>query len=193
MSYETVLLPKWLSHQGRILVKEQFHNSYTFWAMPILIFSPVQIIMRHPLDRSFFAAPEVGLRAAPDVNFRSIFFVKSHVLTYLLKFGCLILHICAVKKPVFWRGVGEVVANFTNALVTSAAKSKSRHRFTLKLHKKIFNLEKLNSILENTFGILLQKVGTSQGTGMTCFWPSPQLLFSFYVQQFEVHIWTPHQ
>ena len=37
------------SHQGRILAKEQFHNPYTFWAMPILIFSPVQIIMSHPL------------------------------------------------------------------------------------------------------------------------------------------------
>ena len=49
MSYETVLLPKWLSHQGRILAKEQFHNSYTFWARPILIFSPVQIIISHPL------------------------------------------------------------------------------------------------------------------------------------------------
>ena len=49
MSYETVLLPKWLSHQGRILAKEQFYNSYTFWAIPILIFSPVQIIMTHPL------------------------------------------------------------------------------------------------------------------------------------------------
>ena len=42
-------MPKWLSHQGRILAKEQFHNSYTFWAMPILIFGPVQIIMSHPL------------------------------------------------------------------------------------------------------------------------------------------------
>ena len=51
MSYETVLLPKWLSHQGRILAKEQFHNSYTIWAMPILIFSPVQIIMTHPLGK----------------------------------------------------------------------------------------------------------------------------------------------
>ena len=134
-------------------------------------------------------APEVSLRAAPEIDLLAVFFSW----TYLFKFCSLILHICAVKEPVFRRGVGEVVANFTNALVTSAAKSKSRHRFTLKLHWKIFNLEKLNSILENTFGILLQKVGTSQGTGMTCFWPSPQLLFSFYVQQFEVHIWTPHQ
>ena len=33
-----------------ILAKQQFHNSYTFLAMPILIFSPVQIIMTHPLE-----------------------------------------------------------------------------------------------------------------------------------------------
>ena len=49
MSDETDLLPKWLSNQGIILAKDQFHHSYTFWAMPILIFSPVQIIMGHPL------------------------------------------------------------------------------------------------------------------------------------------------
>ena len=49
MTYETVLLPKWLSHQRRILAEEQFRNSYTFSAMPILIFSPVQMIMTHPL------------------------------------------------------------------------------------------------------------------------------------------------
>ena len=49
-------LPKWLSYQGRILAKEQFHNSYTFWTMPILISSPVQIIMTHPLiwERGFW-------------------------------------------------------------------------------------------------------------------------------------------
>ena len=32
-----------------ILAKEQLHHSYTFSAMPILISSPVQITMRHPL------------------------------------------------------------------------------------------------------------------------------------------------
>ena len=35
-----------------ILAKEQCHNSYTFWAMPILIFSPVYFFMRHPLESS---------------------------------------------------------------------------------------------------------------------------------------------
>ena len=49
MSYETVLLPKFFPDGTIILAKEQFHNSYTFWAIPILIFSPVQIIMTHPL------------------------------------------------------------------------------------------------------------------------------------------------
>ena len=85
---------------------------------------------------SFFAVPKVGLRAAPEVDYQAIF-SSNHMCelsTYLLKFGSLILHICAVKEPVFRRGVWEVVTNFTNALVTSAAKSKSRHRFTLKLH-----------------------------------------------------------
>ena len=49
MSYEPTLLPKLSSHQVRILAKEQVQNSHTFWAMPILIFSPVQIIITHPL------------------------------------------------------------------------------------------------------------------------------------------------
>ena len=49
MSFETFLLPKFFPDGTIILAKEQFHNSYTFCAMPILIFSPVQIIMTHPL------------------------------------------------------------------------------------------------------------------------------------------------
>ena len=52
MSYETVLLSKVSPDGTIILAKEQFH---TFWAMPILIFSPVQMIMTHPLFiHSFF-------------------------------------------------------------------------------------------------------------------------------------------
>ena len=47
--YETVLLPKFSPGGTIILAKEKFHNSYTFWALPILIFSPVQIIMTQPL------------------------------------------------------------------------------------------------------------------------------------------------
>ena len=49
MSYETVLLLKFSPDGAIILAKEGFHNLYTFWTIPILIFSPVQIIMRHPL------------------------------------------------------------------------------------------------------------------------------------------------
>ena len=44
------ILPWWTI----ILAKEQFHNSYTFWVMPISIFSPVQIIITHPLQPFFF-------------------------------------------------------------------------------------------------------------------------------------------
>jgi len=40
MSYEPVLLPKFSPDGTIILAKEQVHNSYTFCAMSILIFSP---------------------------------------------------------------------------------------------------------------------------------------------------------
>ena len=50
MSYETGLLPKFSPDGTIILAKYQFGHSYTFWTKPILIFSPVQIIMRHPLS-----------------------------------------------------------------------------------------------------------------------------------------------
>ena len=45
------ILPKWFANWGIIWAKGQLDHSYTFWTMPILIFSPVQIIMRHPLPR----------------------------------------------------------------------------------------------------------------------------------------------
>ena len=47
-------MPKLLFHQVRILAKEQVHNSYTFWAMSILIFSPVYFFLRHPLLLYYF-------------------------------------------------------------------------------------------------------------------------------------------
>ena len=50
VSDQTVILPKWSPNWRIILAKYQLGHSYTFWTMPILIFSPVQIIMRHPLD-----------------------------------------------------------------------------------------------------------------------------------------------
>ena len=40
--------------RGELWQKISFHNSYTFWGMPILIFSPVQIIMTHPLVTDWF-------------------------------------------------------------------------------------------------------------------------------------------
>ena len=40
---------KKLRHGRIILAKEQLDYSYTFWTMPSLISSPVQIIMGHPL------------------------------------------------------------------------------------------------------------------------------------------------
>ena len=41
MSDQAVLLPKWLTHGGITLAKGQLGHFYTFWTMPILIFSPV--------------------------------------------------------------------------------------------------------------------------------------------------------
>ena len=49
MSDQTGILPKWFSNWGIVLAKAQLEHLYTFWTIPILIFSPVQIIMGHPL------------------------------------------------------------------------------------------------------------------------------------------------
>ena len=51
MSDQAGILPKWFSHQGIILAKGQLDHSYTIWAIPIFIFSPVCLLMRHPLPR----------------------------------------------------------------------------------------------------------------------------------------------
>ena len=56
MRDQASILPKWLSHQGRILAKEQFHNSYAFWAMPILISSLVANFAHHPLYSTIILA-----------------------------------------------------------------------------------------------------------------------------------------
>ena len=42
-------LPKWSPDWRIILGKYQPGHSYTFWTMPILIFSPVYLFLRHPL------------------------------------------------------------------------------------------------------------------------------------------------
>ena len=57
MSDQAGILPKWFSSQGIILAKGQLNHSYTFWTMPILMFSPVQIIMRHPLCQRYADFP----------------------------------------------------------------------------------------------------------------------------------------
>ena len=38
-----------IAPSGINLAKDQIYTLYTFWTKPILIFSPVQIIMRHPI------------------------------------------------------------------------------------------------------------------------------------------------
>ena len=52
MSDEAVLLPKCSPNGTIILAKYQFGHSYSFWTMPILIFSPVYLVLRHPLYSS---------------------------------------------------------------------------------------------------------------------------------------------
>ena len=49
MSDQAGILPKWLSNRGILLAKWQLDHSYTFWTMPILIFSSVYLLIRHPL------------------------------------------------------------------------------------------------------------------------------------------------
>ena len=72
MSYETVLLQKFSPDGTIILVKGQSHNSYTFLAMAILIFSPVQIIMTHPLLYTFILENAHGLGEGIDPNLTNL-------------------------------------------------------------------------------------------------------------------------
>ena len=51
MSDQADILPKWSSHLGIILAKGQLDHSFIFWTMPILIFSPVHLILKHPLSK----------------------------------------------------------------------------------------------------------------------------------------------
>ena len=67
VSDQAILSPKWSPDRRINLAKYQLGHSYTFWTMPILIFSPVQIIMRHPLAYSCYCAAwppgnSVGMR-----------------------------------------------------------------------------------------------------------------------------------
>ena len=48
MSDQAVLFPKWFSKKRIILSKGQFDHSYTFWTMPVRIFSPGATFGNHP-------------------------------------------------------------------------------------------------------------------------------------------------
>ena len=48
-SSKSIWVMKLFFCQNAPLIRQSFWHSYTFWTMPILIFSPVQIIMGHPL------------------------------------------------------------------------------------------------------------------------------------------------
>ena len=50
MSDQAVLLPKWFTHGGIILGKEQLGHLNTYWIMPIMIFSQVYFFLVHPLQ-----------------------------------------------------------------------------------------------------------------------------------------------
>ena len=53
MSDQAVLFPKWFFQGGTILAKGQLYHSYTFWTMPIMIFSPVYFFSGHTLHKLF--------------------------------------------------------------------------------------------------------------------------------------------
>ena len=73
MSDQAVLLPKWFSHGpggshgGIILAKEQLDHSYTYWIMPIMIFSRVYFFLVHPLLLAWLKAVH------EDICFFSLF------------------------------------------------------------------------------------------------------------------------
>ena len=55
MSDKAVILLKWFSHGGIILAKGQLGHSYTFWTMPIMIFSPVSNFGNQSLRLTFLS------------------------------------------------------------------------------------------------------------------------------------------
>ena len=63
MSDATVLLSKWFSNGGIFLAKGQLDHSYTFWTMPILIFSLGANFGHHPLVNQIpsFLANEIKI------------------------------------------------------------------------------------------------------------------------------------
>ena len=67
MSDQPVILPKWFSYEGILLAKGQLDHSYTFWTMPIMIFSSVANFGNHPLFYFFSNDVSGGPVATIDV------------------------------------------------------------------------------------------------------------------------------
>ena len=51
------LLPKWFTHVRIILAKGELGCFYTFWTMPIMIFSPIASLMHHPPSTYIIKCP----------------------------------------------------------------------------------------------------------------------------------------
>ena len=64
MSDQAVLLTKWSPNWRIILAKGQLDHTLTFWTMPILIFDPVYLLLRHPLVWRFCIFPKGLYRVA---------------------------------------------------------------------------------------------------------------------------------
>ena len=112
MSDKAVLLPNWSLDWRIILAKYQLGHQYTFWTLPILIFSPVQIIMRHPLppqhQSTYIGVPESASIEIPP--FRPVFFRLTTFLSTTKTFCprnnfCSAFMYCKAKKE---RKIGAI-------------------------------------------------------------------------------------
>ena len=138
MSDQTGILPKWLSHQASILPKEQLRHSYTFWAMPILIFSPVQMIMTHPLGWFFVRLNEL------DIKLTRCQFSPSKVWKFLIKIQ---LTKSGPKRTVPIR------------IKSSSDLPKLLNQFSQKMKKTFTKLYFWRKINSHTFSPFLQSLG----------------------------------
>ena len=84
MSDQAGILPKWFSSQGIILAKGQLNHSYTFWTMPILMFSPVQIIITHPLLTDYIEYHSIISNIKMCWGISSIFLLEQERLTNIM-------------------------------------------------------------------------------------------------------------
>ena len=83
MSDQAVLLLKWCTHRGINLVKGQLGHSYTFWTMPVMIFSLLSNSSHHPL----FQHVQTCLRIAWIVKIHIILNLNKCVFTWKIVFG----------------------------------------------------------------------------------------------------------